>query len=123
MKENIMEELKNSFRPEFLNRIDEIVVFHKLEEKDLRQIVKLMLESVKGRLKEQNIKINFTEKAEEVLAEKGFDPTYGARPLRRTIIKAVEDKLSEEILKGTISKNDNISVDVDKDKELLFTKA
>ncbi|KHD34708.1 Clp protease ClpX [Clostridium acetobutylicum] len=123
MKENIMEELKNSFRPEFLNRIDEIVVFHKLEEKDLRQIVKLMLESVKERLKEQNIKINFTEKAEEVLAEKGFDPTYGARPLRRTIIKAVEDKLSEEILKGTISKNDNISVDVDKDKELLFTKA
>ncbi|URZ08279.1 ATP-dependent Clp protease ATP-binding subunit [Clostridium felsineum] len=122
MKENIIEELKNSFKPEFINRIDEIIVFHKLEEKDLRQIVKLMLQSVKERLEEQNIKISFTPKAEEVLAEKGFDSTYGARPLRRTITKAVEDKLSEEILKGKINKNDNISVDVDQDKELLFTK-
>ncbi|PJI08810.1 MULTISPECIES: ATP-dependent Clp protease ATP-binding subunit [Clostridium] len=122
MKDNIIEELKNSFRPEFLNRIDEIVVFHKLQEKDLREIVKIMLKSVQARLREQNIKINFTENAEKFLAEKGFDEAYGARPLRRTITKTVEDKLSEEILKGTISKNDNIFVDVDENKELKFTK-
>lgn len=122
MKENILEELKRSFRPEFLNRIDDIIVFHELEEKDLRQIVKLMLKSVEERLGEQNIKVHFDENAEEILAKKGFDPTYGARPLRRTIMKTVEDKISESILRGTISRDDDILITVDDNKELLFKK-
>lgn len=122
MKENIMEELKRSFRPEFLNRIDDIIVFHQLLEEDLQEVVKLMLESVSIRLKDQDISIKFTEEAEKLLAKKGFDPTYGARPLRRTITKIVEDKISEEILNGSLHKGDNVSVTVN-DNELEFSKA
>lgn len=119
MKENIMSELKNSFRPEFLNRIDDIIVFHALEEKDLKQIVKYMLREVSNRLKDQEINLEFDEESEKLLTEKGFDPTYGARPLRRTITKAVEDKLSEEILRGNVKKGDRVRATV-KDKKLVF---
>lgn len=122
MKENIMEELKRSFRPEFLNRIDDIIVFHQLLEEDLQEVVKLMLQSVSVRLSDQDINIKFTEEAEKLLAKKGFDPTYGARPLRRTITKIVEDKISEEILNGSLSKGDSISVTVN-DNKLDFSKA
>ena len=121
MKDNVMEELKRSFRPEFLNRIDDIIVFHALEEKDLRKIVTLMLKSVSERLKEQDISISFDENAEKQLAKEGFDQVYGARPLRRAITKAVEDKLSEEILRGNVKKEDNILVTVD-NNELVFKK-
>ena len=122
MKEYVMEELKRSFRPEFLNRIDDIIVFHQLEEKDLKKIVKLMLKDVSNRLKEQNINILFDEESEELLAKKGFDTTYGARPLRRAITKAVEDKLSEEILKGNVKINDDVKVTV-KEENLVFKKS
>lgn len=122
MKENVMEELKHSFRPEFLNRIDDIIVFHQLVEEDLQKVVKLMLKSVSERLTDQEIRIKFSEEAEKLLAEKGFDPSYGARPLRRTITKIVEDKISEEILNGDIHKGDEVSVTV-KDNELAFSKA
>ncbi|WP_234123335.1 ATP-dependent Clp protease ATP-binding subunit [Clostridium hydrogenum] len=122
MKENIMDELKRSFRPEFLNRIDDIIVFHQLEERDLRQIVKLMLESVEKRLKDQNISIHFDDNAENLLAKKGFDPAYGARPLRRTIMKTIEDKIAEAILEGKINKEDEIVVNVDENKELTFNR-
>jgi len=121
MKDNVMEELKRSFRPEFLNRIDDIIVFHALEEKDLRKIVTLMLKSVSERLNEQDISIAFDENAEKYLAKEGFDQVYGARPLRRAITKAVEDKLSEEILRGNVKKEDNILVTVD-NNELVFKK-
>lgn len=121
MKDNIMEELKRSFRPEFLNRIDDIIVFHQLTEENLQKVVKLMLRSVSKRLNDQDIKINFTEEAEKLLAKKGFDPSYGARPLRRTITKIVEDKLSEEILAGSIHKGDSVSVSV-KEHDLQFSK-
>ncbi len=121
MKENVMEELKRSFRPEFLNRIDDIIVFHQLEEKDLKSIVKLMLKDVSNRLKEQSINIIFNEEAEELLAKKGYDTTYGARPLRRAITKAVEDKLSEEILKGNVKVNDDVKVTVSEDN-LVFKR-
>ncbi len=104
MKENIMEELKNSFRPEFLNRIDDIIVFRKLRKEDLNEIVRLMLKEVSTRLESQGIQIGFTEEAENSLAKEGFDITYGARPLRRIITKTVEDKLSEEMLKGNVKK-------------------
>ena len=121
MKENVLEELKHSFRPEFLNRIDDTIVFHKIEESDLKEIVKLMLKSVCARLEEQDINLNFSEEAEKYLAEKGFDPTYGARPLRRTITKIVEDKISEQILSGIVKNGDEISVSL-KDNELQFSK-
>lgn len=110
MKDNIMTELKNSFRPEFLNRIDDIIVFHQLEEKDLQEIVKLMLASVGERLEDQDIYISFDEKSEKLLAKEGYDITYGARPLRRMITKVVEDKLSEEMLMGNIKRGDKINV-------------
>jgi len=121
MKYNIMEELKTSFRPEFLNRIDDIIVFHALEEKDMQEIVGLMLKSVIERLKEQEIKIQFDEEAEKLMAKEGSDLTYGARPLRRAITKIVEDKLSEEILKGNVEKGDSIKVVVENNK-LSFKK-
>lgn len=121
MKENIIGELKNSFRPEFLNRIDDIIVFHSLEEKHLRDIVKLMLKEVGNRLKDQDISIEFDELAEKLLAKEGFDPTYGARPLRRAITKVVEDKLSEEILKGNIKKGDKVFASVS-GEQLIFKK-
>lgn len=110
MKDTVMEELRKSFRPEFLNRIDDIIVFHQLEEKDLRQIVGLMLNAVTGRMKEKGIELNFDEESEKLLAKEGFDPTYGARPLRRAITKIVEDKLSEEILKGNVKNGDKVNV-------------
>lgn len=122
MKENVMDELKRSFRPEFLNRIDDIIVFHQLAEGDLRHIVKLMLKTVADRIKEQGIQLEFDESAEVLLAKQGVDITYGARPLRRAITKAVEDKLSEEILKGNIKKGDKVKVTAE-GEELKFDKA
>ncbi|MBE6068986.1 MAG: ATP-dependent Clp protease ATP-binding subunit [Clostridium lundense] len=121
MKENVMEELRRSFRPEFLNRIDDIIVFHQLEQEDLQKIVGLMLRTVSERLNEQGINIKFDREAELLLAKEGFDQVYGARPLRRAITKTVEDKLSEEILRGNIKKNEDILVTV-KDDKLDFVK-
>ena len=121
MKENIMEELKRSFKPEFLNRIDDIIVFHSLEEKDLQQIIRLMLKSVIERMKEQEINLEFDDEAEKMLAKEGADLTYGARPLRRTITKVVEDQISEAILKGEVIKGDSIKAVVE-DGKLLFKK-
>ncbi|WP_392486017.1 ATP-dependent Clp protease ATP-binding subunit [Haloimpatiens sp. FM7315] len=121
MKESIMEELKRTFRPEFLNRIDDIIVFHELEEEHLKQIVALMLNEVSKRLNYQKIDIEFNNEAEGILAKKGFDSTYGARPLRREITKVVEDRLSTEILKGNVQKGDKVIVE-GKDGELIFTK-
>ena len=108
MKENIMEELKSSFRPEFLNRIDDIIVFHKLSEEDMLSIVDLMLNSVVLRLKEKNINITFNEECKKYILDKGFDLNYGARPLRRLITKEVEDRLSEELLMGNVKIGEDI---------------
>lgn len=121
MKSNVMEELKTSFRPEFLNRIDDIIVFHQLGEDDLKEIVGLMLNSVRSRLVEKEMNIDFDEKAKCMLTKEGFDPVYGARPLRRAITKVVEDRLSEEILRGNIKKGDSLVVSAN-DKDLLFKK-
>ncbi len=121
MKENIMDELKRSFRPEFLNRIDDIIVFHELKEEDLTQIVRLMTKSVAERLSNQQIYLEFSNEAEKHLAKNGVDSTYGARPLRRAITKTVEDRLSEEILRGNVGKGDRVKVDVN-NEELTFEK-
>ncbi|MEV2907344.1 ATP-dependent protease ATP-binding subunit ClpC [Paenibacillus larvae] len=111
MKDKVMDELKKSFRPEFLNRIDEIIVFHSLDEKHIAQIVTLMAEDLRKRLKEQDVDFGLTDRAVKFLAKEGFDPTYGARPLRRAIQKHIEDRLSEELLKGNINKGDSLTID------------
>ena len=122
MKENVLEELKKTFRPEFLNRVDEIIVFHQLQEEHIRKIVDLMLKSLLVRIKEMNINVEVTDKARAFLAEKGYDQAYGARPLRRAIQKMVEDQLSEEMLKGKIKPGSEVSVDVEDDKLIFRNK-
>jgi ATP-dependent Clp protease ATP-binding subunit ClpC len=121
MKENVMEELRRQFRPEFLNRIDDIIVFHQLEKEHIKEIVDLMIKDLTKRLADLNISIEVSDKAKEYLVEKGYDEEYGARPLKRLITKVIEDKLSEEILLGKISKEDDILVDME-DEKLVFNK-
>ncbi|WP_100334352.1 ATP-dependent protease ATP-binding subunit ClpC [Bacillus alkalisoli] len=112
MKGKVMDELKKAFRPEFLNRIDEMIVFHSLEKPHLKEIVTLLADQLTKRLKEQDIELELTEAAKDKISEEGYDPEYGARPLRRAIQKHIEDKLSEELLKGTIEKGQKIVLDV-----------
>lgn len=121
MKENILEELKEKFRPEFLNRIDDTIVFHKLNDEDLDKIMDLMLASIKNRLGKRNIYLDFEADSKKFLLNKGIDINYGARPLRRIIIKEVEDRLSEEILQGNIKIGDKLKVNHLEDK-LVFSK-
>lgn len=113
MKGKVMEELKKAFRPEFLNRIDEMIVFHALEKKHLKEIVTLMSDQLVKRLKEQNIDVELTDAAKEKISEEGYDPEYGARPLRRAIQKHIEDRLSEELLKGKLLTNHKVLIDVE----------
>jgi ATP-dependent Clp protease ATP-binding subunit ClpC len=115
MKDNVMEELKRTFRPEFLNRIDEVIVFHSLEESE----VELMLKDLIGRIKEMDIDIQITDAAKKLLLEKGYDPIYGARPLRRSIQKMLEDQLSEQLLRGTIKPGKTVKIDAD-ESHLVF---
>jgi len=119
MKDNVMEELRRTFRPEFLNRIDDIIVFHGLEREHIGKIVDLMLKDLNKRLKEMNITLEVSEAAVEHVAEKGYDPQFGARPLKRAIQKMIEDKLSEEFLRGTIQSGSKVTVDV-QDSELII---
>ncbi|WP_079525071.1 ATP-dependent protease ATP-binding subunit ClpC [Halobacillus hunanensis] len=117
MKSKVTDELKKAFRPEFLNRIDETIVFHSLERKHMKDIVTLMAEQLRKRLLDQEIDFTLTEKAIEHIAEEGFDPEYGARPLRRSIQKNVEDLLSEELLKENIQKGQKVKIDLNDNKE------
>ncbi len=105
-----MDEVKKQFKPEFINRIDDIIIFHKLKDNDILKIVNLMLNSTIDKLKERKITINLNEESKKFLVNKGVDINYGARPLRRIIAKELEDKLSEEMLKGYIKGGDNLQV-------------
>src|SRR5699024_6594063 len=111
-KSKVLGELKKTFRPEFLNRIDETVVFHALEKSHLKKIVSLMSGELKKRLLEQDIELELTPKAEEKIAEIGYDPEYGARPLRRALQKQIEDRFSEELLKGNIEKGKMVKIGI-----------
>ncbi len=119
MRDSVMEELKNTFRPEFLNRVDETIVFHSLEEEHLQEVVDLMLQELHERMQEFDIVFEVSDKAKQYLAKEGYDPTYGARPLRRAIQKKVEDVLSEKILRGEFDQGDEIVVDLDEEKDSL----
>jgi ATP-dependent Clp protease ATP-binding subunit ClpC len=120
MKVKVSEELKSHFRPEFLNRIDDIVVFHQLSQDEIVQVVDLMIAKLDERLKDKDMGIELTVAAKALLAERGYDPVLGARPLRRTIQRDVEDVLSEKILFGDVKPGEIIVVDVDADKAFTF---
>ncbi|BAB03822.1 ATP-dependent protease ATP-binding subunit ClpC [Halalkalibacterium halodurans] len=122
MKDKVMTELKNSFRPEFLNRIDEIIVFHSLEKKHVREIITLMADQLKKRLEEQGVSFELTEAAKDKITDLGYDPEYGARPLRRALQREVEDRLSEELLKGTIQKGQRAIIDVENGELVVHSK-
>jgi ATP-dependent Clp protease ATP-binding subunit ClpC len=113
MKDKVLTEVKRFFRPEFLNRIDATVVFHALSREHILAIVDLMMEQVRGELAEKSILLETTDAAKEYLAEKGYDPNFGARPLRRLIQDVIEDKLSEDLLSGRIGAGDTAVVDVE----------
>jgi C-terminal, D2-small domain, of ClpB protein./AAA domain (Cdc48 subfamily). len=119
MKEKVLEELRRTFRPEFLNRVDDVIVFRQLTLDDLRKIVELMLKDVNKRIQQNNITLEFMPEAMEYLAKEGFDPTYGARPLKRAIQKHVEDALSELMLRGEVKAGDSVLVTVE-DGKLIF---
>ena len=116
IKNKVMEEVKRAFKPEFLNRIDDIIVFDRLTEDNIKEIAKLMLKSLEKRLNANEINVTFTESAVSKIAKSGFDPVYGARPLRRAIQNEIEDMLSEEIIDGNVKSGDSITVDVEDDK-------
>ena len=113
IKKDVMAELKKEFKPEFLNRIDEIIVFHKLEDNQIRKIVDIMIDNVGKLLKEQGIKLTIDENAKDLVAKKGTDKTYGARPLKRAIQTMVEDKIAEAMLDGKIKKEAKVTVQDD----------
>lgn len=116
MKDSVMEEVKRIFKPEFLNRIDETIVFRALNKEDMKQIVSIMVKELQTRCKEQlNIELNVTSAAKVFIVEKSFDRKYGARPLKRKIQDEIEDRLSEEIIKGVVKAGDKVTISVKKD--------
>ena len=119
MKEKVMDELKRAFRPEFLNRLDEIIVFHSLEKKHMKEIAKLMVQDVTNRLKENGYLIQVTDGALDVIIEDGYDSEYGARPLRRSIQRNIEDRLSEELLQRNLPKNQLITLTAKEGKIIM----
>ncbi|MFH0941614.1 MAG: AAA family ATPase [Chloroflexota bacterium] len=119
MKDKVMAEVRKIFRPEFLNRLDDIIVFHELNEAQLRSIVELMTKDLQKRLEERHLRIEITEEAKAWLAKEGFDPIYGARPLRRAIEHHVENALANKLLRGEFKEGDTVVVDLDK-QTLVF---
>jgi len=123
MKGKVTEEMKKTFRPEFLNRIDGVVVFHALTKEHIRQIVELMFSQIQGQIKEKSLKLEITDEAKDFLGEKGYDPAFGARPLRRVIEHLVEDPLSEAILEARFRPGDVISIDCQNGEIVLKSAA
>lgn len=121
MKNNVMGELKRTFRPEFLNRVDETIVFHPLDEEHIKQIVSIMVDSLAKRLKQNDITLEVSDSAKAFLAKKGFDQTYGARPLRRSIQSMIEDRLAEEMLEGKVKNGDSVYIEA-KDDGIVFSR-
>jgi ATP-dependent Clp protease ATP-binding subunit ClpB len=121
MKEAVLEELRQHFRPEFLNRVDEVVVFHALSEEHLKQIVDIQLRRLQQRLDERHITLELSEAAKEHLVRVGYDPAYGARPLKRVIQKELETALGRQLLKGEVRDGQTVVVEYDAARgELTF---
>jgi len=121
MKERITEELRRTFRPEFLNRIDEVIIFRPLTTEQIREIVGILIERVRRELRGQNMDLELTSAARDLLAKEGYDPTFGARPLRRAIQRLVEDQLSDELLRGNFKAGDTVVIDA-RDEHVTFEK-
>jgi ATP-dependent Clp protease ATP-binding subunit ClpB len=122
MRATVLDELRQAFRPEFLNRIDEIVVFHKLSEEQLKAIVEIQLDRVRARLRERRISLEITDAAKTHLVRTGYDPAYGARPLKRAIQREIETPLGRKILAGEVRDGDVVRIDADANRgELVFT--
>ena len=119
MKDKVLQEMKKAFRPEFLNRIDAVVVFRALSREQIRLIVDLMLDRTRKQVTEQRLSMEVTELAKDLLAEKGFDPAFGARPMRRTIQSLIEDPMAEGLLHGRFKPGDVILIDI-KDGDLTL---
>ena len=123
MKNNVLDEVKRFFRPEFLNRIDGQVVFHSLGREHMREIVKLQLQDVNAELIEQGITMEVSDAARDWMSEKGYDPQFGARPMRRLIQDHLEDKLSDAIIAGELIPGDTAIVDINEDEDGLVVHA
>ena len=122
MKNRVMDEVKKLFRPEFINRLDEIIIFHSLNKEHLKEIVHLEVKKVGARLKEQGVELTISDKGLEKLVLEGYDPTYGARPLRRAIQRLLEDPLSEEMLGKPFKYGEQVHVDLDEDAKIIFKR-
>jgi ATP-dependent Clp protease ATP-binding subunit ClpC len=118
IRDKVNEDLKQYFRPEFLNRLDEIIVFRQLTKDEVKQIADIMLREISMRLLEQGITLEVTERFKDRLVQEGYDPSYGARPLRRAIMRLLEDSLAEAMLSGQITDGDTAVVDVDDDGQV-----
>ncbi len=118
----VNEELKNYFRPEFLNRLDEVIVFRQLTRAEVKQIATIMLKEVFERIREKDITLSVTESFQNRLVEEGYNPSYGARPLRRAVMRLLEDSLAEEFLNGTIKEGDHALVDIDEQKKVVIRR-
>jgi ATP-dependent Clp protease ATP-binding subunit ClpB len=119
MRATVLDELRQTFRPEFLNRIDETVVFHALGEADLKSIVEIQLDRVRARLVDRRITLEISDQAKTHLVRVGYEPAYGARPLKRAIQREVETPLGRKILGGEIRDGDHVRVDLDRDRGAL----
>ena len=122
IKKDVMAELKKQFRPEFINRIDDIIVFHKLNDEDIKQIIEIMLKQVQKRLKEQEYNVEIDDSVKEIIAKKGIDTNYGARPLKRAIQSNVEDRIAEAILDGKIIPHKKAKIVAENDEVKVLTK-
>merc|ERR1712050_109295 len=119
IKTLVNEELKQFFRPEFLNRLDEIIVFRQLDKKEVKKIAEIMLKDVVNRAFKKEIKLDFTPSFNDRLIDEGFNPSFGARPLRRAIVRLVEDSLAERILCGEVKEGDSVILDVNSDGNII----
>ncbi len=122
MKERVMDELKKTFRPEFLNRVDDLIVFHALNEEHIKKIVDIMLNELNRRIEEFSLRVEVTDDVKNRLLKEGFDPKFGARPLRRVIQRRLEDGISEELLQGKITPGDTVQVNLDAKNGFVFSK-
>jgi ATP-dependent Clp protease ATP-binding subunit ClpB len=121
MRNRVMEAMRSSFRPEFLNRLDELIIFHSLQKSELRNIVQLQVDRLKQRLTDRKISLKLSSSALDFLAEVGYDPVFGARPLKRAIQRELETQIAKAILRGDFSDGDTIFVDVQNER-LAFNR-
>jgi ATP-dependent Clp protease ATP-binding subunit ClpC len=121
MKETVLDAMKREFRPEFLNRIDEIIVFHALTDEELKNIAGLMINDVQKQVRHQEMELEITEAAKEAIVKEGYEPKYGARPLRRAVQRLIENPLSNQIIEGKFKPGDKIKADA-KEGKIFFEK-